>query len=55
MFTIKYECKEDDRIRLQKMLENNEFDKFLSEINNIEISNEIQIDNEKLVKIILQK
>lgn len=47
MFTIKYECEEDDKIRLQKMLENNEFDKFLSEINKIEISNEIQIDNEK--------
>lgn len=47
MFTIKYKCKEEDKIRLQKMLENNEFDKFLSEINKIKISNEIQIDNEK--------
>lgn len=47
MFTIKYECKEEDKMRLQKLLENNEFDKFLSEINKIEISNEIQIDNEK--------
>ena len=28
MFTIKYKCKEEDKIRLQKMLENNEFDKF---------------------------
>lgn len=47
MFTIKYNCSEEDKIRLQKMLENNEFDKFLSEMNKIEISNEIQIDNEK--------
>ena len=47
MFTIKYSCSEKDKMRLQKMLENNEFDKFLSQINNIEISNEIQIDNKK--------
>ena len=47
MFTIKYECKEEDKIRLQKILENNESDKFLSEINKIQISNEIQIDNKK--------
>ena len=47
MFTIKYDCSEEDKMRLQKMLENNEFDKFLSEINKIQISNEIQIDNEK--------
>lgn len=49
MFKIKYECSKKDSEKLNELLENKEYEKFLQEINKTKFTNKIQIDNNNTI------